>query len=287
VQFYTLTQRETAKPQISRGSDCLRCHLSLTTMDVPGLMIRSLPTFTDGQISPQLGNFTPDHRSPFAERWGGWYVTGDLGRIEHMGNLLLQRSADANTKTSSNSLKLASLESRFDQRGYLTPLSDVVALMTFEHQKQMTNLIVRMGWDARQALSMPRTDENRRIISALLESDARELVRYLLFIDEPPLPNPISGSTFADEFAARGPFDKQGRSLRQFDLKQRLMRYPCSYMIYSKAFDELPDEARAAVYRRLWDILSGADRSVAAGNLSANDRRAVLEILRATKSDLP
>jgi hypothetical protein len=287
IQFYTLTQRQTAKPQIARGGDCLRCHLSLTSMGVPGLLIRSLPTYTDGQTNPQLGNFTPDHRTPFTERWGGWYVTGDLGRIEHMGNLLLERSVDASTKASGNSLNLASLESRFDQRGYLTPLSDVVALMTFEHQKQMTNLIVRVGWDARQVLAMPRSDENRRITAAVLDSDAREFVDYLLFVDEPPLPNPINGSSFQTEFAARGPFDRQGRSLRQFDLKQRLMRYPCSYMIYSAAFDELPDEARAAVYRRLWDVLSGADQSAAVKKWSAEDRRTVLDILRATKFGLP
>jgi hypothetical protein len=159
--------------------------------------------------------------------------------------------------------------------------------MTFEHQKQMTNLIVRLGWDTRQALSMPRTDENRRMGSTLLESGAREFVDYLLFVDEPPLPAAISDSTFADEFASRGPFDKQGRSLRQFDLKQRLMRYPCSYMIYSQAFDALPDEARAAVYRRLWNVLTGSDQGSTVRNLSAKDRRAIVEILRDTKPDLP
>jgi hypothetical protein len=158
--------------------------------------------------------------------------------------------------------------------------------MTFEHQKQLTNLLVRMGWDARQVLALAHTEENRRIVTALLDSDARELVDFLLFIDEAPLPDAIGPSTFADEFAGRGPFDRQGRSLRQFDLRRRLMRYPCSYMIYSAAFDELPAEARAAVYRRLWDVLSGADQS-AAEKLSVADRRAVLEILRATKAGLP
>lgn len=285
VQFYTLTQRDTPAPRITRGSDCLRCHVSLASMDVPGLLLRSVPTFENGQINPQLGNFAPDHRTAFAERWGGWYVTGELGHIAHMGNLLLSTTANPDlTITASN--PVASLEKRFDQRGYLTPFSDVVALMTFEHQKHMTNLLVRLGWDAQHALALPRTEQNQRIIAALLESSARELVDYLLFVDEAPLPNAIGPSTFAVEFAARGPFDKQGRSLRQFDLKTRLMRYPCSYMIYSRAFDELPIEARAAVYRRLWDVLSDGDSS-AARKLSTKDRRAILEILRATKSGLP
>jgi hypothetical protein len=112
-------------------------------------------------------------------------------------------------------------------------------------------------------------------------------VDYLLFVDEAPLPDAIGLSAFAEDFASRGPFDKQGRSLRQFDLVRRLMRYPCSYMIYSRAFDELPNEARAAVYRRLWIVLTGADQSAAGKTLSAADRRAILEILRATKPGLP
>jgi len=287
VQFYTLTQKESAAPRITRGGDCLRCHVSASSMEVPGLLLRSLPTFENGQTFPQLGNFTPDHRTPFAERWGGWYVTGDLGRIEHMGNILLRNSGDTSVKTVADGPAVISLEGRFDQRGYPTPFSDVVALMTFEHQKQMTNLLVRIGWDARQALALPPTADNQRIVAALLASNAREFVDYLLFVDEVPLPNTIGFSKFAVEFAARGPFDKQGRSLRQFDLKRRLMRYPCSYMIYSAAFDELPDAARDAVYRRLWEALSGADQGAAGKSLSASDRRAILEILRATKRGLP
>jgi hypothetical protein len=250
-------------------------------------MLRSLPTFDNGQTFPQLGNSTPDHRTPFNERWGGWYVTGNLGRIEHMGNILLRNRGDTTAKTTASGPAVTSLEKRFDQRGYPTPFSDVVALMTFEHQKHMTNLLVRIGWDARQTLAWPRTAGNQRVSAALLASNAREFVDYLLFVDEAPLPNAIASSKFAEEFSARGPFDMQGRSLRQFDLKRRLMRYPCSYMIYSEAFDELPAEARDAVYRRLWEVLKGADQSAAAKSLSAADRKAVLEILRATKAGLP
>lgn len=285
VQFYTLTQRDTPAPRVARSADCLRCHVSLASMDVPGLLLRSVPTFENGQINPQLGNFNPDHRSPFTERWGGWYVTGELGHIEHMGNLLLKNTANPDVKTTSSNPMVESLAKRFDQRGYLTPFSDVVALMTFEHQKHMTNLLVRIGRDARHALALPRTEENKRIVAALLESSARELVDYLLFVDETPLPNAIGTSAFAEEFASRGPFDKQGRSLRQFDLKTRLMRYPCSYLIYSMAFDELPAEARDAIYRRLWKVLSDATQGEK--SFTSSDRQAVLQILRATKPGLP
>ena len=77
----------------------------------------------------------------------------------------------------------------------------------------------------------------------------------LLFVGEPPLTAPVAGtSTFAADFAQRGPTDSQGRSLRQLDLQTRLLRYPCSYLIYSESFDALPPAVRDRVLRRLWSV---------------------------------
>jgi hypothetical protein len=110
----------------------------------------------------------------------------------------------------------------------------------------------------------------------------------MLFVDEAPIASRIQGTSgFATSFSERGPRDSQGRSLRQLDLTTRLLRYPCSYMIYSAQFDTLPAEARTAVYERLWAILSGKDRDTRYRHLSTADRRAVLDILRETKRDLP
>jgi hypothetical protein len=162
-----------------------------------------------------------------------------------------------------------------------------VALMVLEHQSRMVNLITRLGWEARVAAhdaSATGTAAAPRVRAA-----AADLVDYLLFSDEEPLPEPVRGSSgFADRFAARGPSDARKRSLFQLDLARWLFRYPCSYMIYSPAFDALPDDAKDAVYRRLWDVLSGnaAARS-ASRQLSAADRLAVVQILRDTKPDLP
>jgi hypothetical protein len=110
-----------------------------------------------------------------------------------------------------------------------------------------------------------------------------EIVDYMLFVDEARLNSPVRGTLgFEEKFAAQGPFDGKGRSLRQFDLERRIMRYPCSYMIYSAAFEGLPAEAKDAIYRRMWQVLSSENR-----RLSAQDRRAIVEILRDTKKDLP
>ena len=110
----------------------------------------------------------------------------------------------------------------------------------------------------------------------------------MLFINEAPIGDTLKGSSgFAERFERQGPHDRAGRSLRQFDLRHRLMRYPCSYLIYSPTFDSLPGSAKHAIYRRLWHVLSGEDRAPQYRRLSLGDRRAIVEILRDTKHDLP
>jgi hypothetical protein len=148
--------------------------------------------------------------------------------------------------------------------------------MVFDHQMHMSNLITRIGWEAR---ANP---------SAVLLDSAREFVDYLLFVDETPLQGPLRGTSgFAERFAAQGPRDGKGRSLRDLDLRHRTFRYPCSYMIYSAAFEALPGEAKEAIYRRMWQILSGAEHSPKYARLTVADRRAIFEILSETKKDLP
>jgi hypothetical protein len=244
--------------------------------------------------------FVVDHRSPLAERWGGWYVTGRAGSVQHAGNVPVIVSAAQLAAKRGLTPRLASVAGAFDTRGYLTPHSDVVALMVLAHQTRMTNLITRVGWEARVAVGVParqasparpagpaRQDEAGAAPARVAEA-ARDLVDYLLFVDEAPLSGRIEGSSsFAEEFAAAGPRDRKGRSLRQLDLERRLMRYPCSYMIYTPAFDALPPLALDAVYRRLWQILSGDVRGPVYARLSLADRQAIVEILRETRPALP
>jgi hypothetical protein len=187
---------------------------------------------------------------------------------------------------------LASLEGRFDLTGYLSPYSDVVALMVLEHQTHAINLLTRLGWEARLAAFEQRTGAlarpGRDTPSARVQGAVDELVDYLLFVDEAPLPGTISGSSgFAQKFSARGPRDQTGRSLRQLDLVRRLMRFPCSYVIYDDAFDALVEAAKQAVYERMWQILSGEAKEQRYARLSAGDRRAIVEILHDTKKGLP
>ena len=282
IIFYSLDQAPVAKPQFTRRDDCLTCHDSNAAAGVPGMLVRSNFTAPDGTIMPWLGNYVSDHRSPLEERWGGWYVTGKSGAVRHMGNAMVTERNKPESPGTDKTLNLLSLQGKFNTDAYLSPYSDIVALMIFEHQMHMMNLFTRIGWLTRAGLYHHDLDRDA------LRQSADELVDYLLFVDEAPLPDAIRGTSgFSKKFSSEGPHDSKGRSLRQLDLERRLMRYPCSYMIYSDAFDGLPPEARDAVYARMWHILSGTEKDRKYSRLSLADRQAVLEILRETKKGLP
>jgi hypothetical protein len=268
----------------------LRCHRSDVSLGVPGMIVRSFYTMSDGAPKLILGGSTTDHRSPFDERWGGWYVTGSIAHARHMGNAMLADQDHPEAMISDQTLNVKSLEGKFDTNAYLSSHSDIVALLVFNHQMYMTNLITRVGWEVRCALYDKVTD---RALATLLRESANELVDYLLFVDEAPLPGPVHGTSgFAEKFAAEGPLDSHGRSLRQLDLQKHLLRYPCSYMIYGKAFDSMPEQARSAIYQRMWQVLSGQtfsdkEKGSRYARLSLADRKAIVEILRETKPGLP
>lgn len=266
VQFYVLVRA--AQPAFAESQGCLRCHQGAVTLGVPGFLVSSVHPVS--QTRSEHGNsFMTDHRTPLSGRWGGWYVTGTSGSQTHLGNntnlVDPVRSGGPSALPTQN---LTSVTEMFDTSRYLAPTSDIVALMTLEHQTRMTNLMIRVGWDSRRGIAQDQVNH-----------EIEEMLDYMLFTDEEPLKAPVKGvSTFTETFARRGPRDSQGRSLRDFDLKTRLFRYPLSYMIYSAAFDGMPAAARDRVYRRLYERLS-ADPSATA--------RAILEIVRATKPDLP
>ena len=283
VVFYTLDQRQTAKPQLTRETSCLTCHLSQNTQNVPGMLTFTTQSIPQDKYSYASG-FQTDHRTPIPERWGGWFVTGQAGGL-HLGNTEVPQTLRPPSGAALRPRALDSLKGVFDLRGFPSAHSDVVALMMLEHQATMTNLLTRVGWEARIAEHKPVRGEQT---TQALDDAIRELVDYLLFVDEAPLPAGIRGTSgYAAAFSARGPRDGKGRSLRELDLQRRLLRYPCSYMVYSPAFDALPDKAKAAVYETMWSVLSGRITGEPYTRLSQADRRAIVEILRATRPGLP
>jgi hypothetical protein len=171
-----------------------------------------------------------------------------------------------------------------DTRGCFSSSSDIVALLVFDHQMHAINLLTRLNWESRVASSNGRAS----VSDTSLRDLVNELADYLLFVDEAPPSVPLTPRQgFAENLESKTPKDRHGRSLGQLDLVNRLLRYPCSYMVYSEAFDGLAPAVREAVYRRMLDNLSQKDRLTAPARQIADDRRAILEILRDTKSDFP
>lgn len=296
--FYIVEEKDATNPGFLRAElDCTQCHVTTNTRRVPGVFVRSIHPKASGAQAFRAPSYNSGHESPFEERFGGWYVTGRHGRQRHMGNVTLGKSDDAADLDREAGANVTDLSKFFDVAPYLTKHSDIVAHLVLAHQTQMHNLITLLNFKVRtaehaEATALPAgrrelehfSDNNRKQIA----DAAEDVVRYLLFADEAPLHDPVEGtSTFATEFAARGPFDDQGRSLRQFDLQKRIFKYPCSYLIYTESFDALPQLAKDLVYERLFEVLTGQDRSPAFARLSRSDREAVLEILVATKPGLP
>ena len=279
--FYTLDQSPSAHPALIRRSECIQCHVGAATLGGPGLVIRSTPVSHDGGQILSAHAYVTDHRSPLEHRWGGWYVTGKSGSQQHRGNQTIESAGDADDQDLSPGTNILDLRPYFDTGEYLRPDSDIVSLMVLEHQTRMVNLFMRLGWETRLA-------EAAHSDPARLNPTVEEVVKYLLFAEETKLKAPIEGSAdYVRDFTAAGPRDHQGRSLREFDLKTRMFRYPCSFLIYSQQFDSLPPVALAKVYSRLGEVLSGKDQSPVYARLTAADRQAIREILRDTKSNLP
>jgi len=289
VVFYTLPQVEVPTPRFAlRTTECISCHVGGYTLGVPGLLVRSVHPDQSGTPA-RTPSYITDHRSPLEERWGGWYVSGTHGSATHMGNATYLRGGRPYPLVGTETLNVTKLAPYISRQKYLRDTSDIVSLMVLEHQTRMTNLITRLGYETRIALHDDMTEggmtpEAEQAIARTVE----ELVRYTLFVDEAPLEAPVAGDPeFVQAFEARGLTDEQGRSLHQLDLETRLLRYPCSYLIHSEAMRALPAPAKDRVYRRLWEVLTGRDKSEDFASLSAQDRTAIHEILAATEPDLP
>jgi hypothetical protein len=283
--FYTLDLSNAAHPVFDRRDVCLQCHMGPATTGVPGILISTVFPSTDGTPAFKEGLVVTDARTPISERWGGWYVTGLAGTQQHRGNAIAPDPSRAGLLDMRNSLNLTSLEKRFDSSNYLAKTSDIVALMVYEHQTHMTNLITRIGWDVRIAQQEGKiaTEATQTTLNAEIE----QMVEYMLFANEAKIREPIEGtSTFTKTFAARGPRDAKGRSLRDFDLNTRIFRYPLSYLIYGEPFDAMPAWALDRIYRRLYDVLTSQTDSPYP-RLTHDDREAILQILRDTKKNLP
>ena len=288
--FYTLEQQSDEPPRFRRQTEaCLICHGSSATQGFPGHLVRSVYPDPEGQPIFSLGTSRVDHSTPLAKRWGGWYVTGSNPGREHLGNLILPKNTRYQPSGNPYGTECNDLGRFFETGEYPSKHSDLVALMVLEHQAEVHNRLTRVALETRLALHQqeefdrilgrqekgPSESTGRRIDSA-----CESLVEHLFFADEAPLGGKVSGTSgFAAEFQAKGARNGRGRSLRDFDLTDRMFRYPLSYMVLSQAFERLPAEAKARAVARIRQILleGSADKKYA--HLTPETRGRIGEVL--------
>jgi hypothetical protein len=261
--FYTLDNVKSDHPQFDRRDVCLQCHHGPATAGVPGIMVASVYPDSSGMPFARLGMPATDHRTRFDERWGGWYVTGTHGGMRHRGNAVARDRLAPDVLEMRDAQNQTDLSKKFDITPYLEKTSDIVALMTQEHQTRKTNLLKRLNWE-------------KRIDGKASDATIEVAAKYMTFQDEAKMLDTVKGSsTFQQTFPQRGPRDPQGRSLRDYDLQTRLFKYPLSYMIYSDVFDALPAETKDRLYAKVLE------------KIKPDARKDILEIVTATKPNVP
>ena len=264
-----------------REGSCLRCHGGSLSPDIPGLFTRSLVTAKSGEPFPDQGLELVDDATPFAHRWGGWYVTGYTGSEDHRGNAF-GAEKDGRIEFHPSGARPRELSGFFDTSQFLAGTSDILALMVLEHQTAMHNSLTRATQRMREALAA--SDPGAAAgVAAVVESSAQDILDHLLFRGAAPLPENIGGSeAFRRVFAARAHRSKEGDSLRDFSPRGRLFANRCSFLIYSDAFTALPSPIREKVLSRLGSVLRGDAASGAYAYLGSDERRRIREVLADT-----
>jgi len=279
--FYFIEQEKVRKPKFVRSADCLSCHGGQRSLGVPGHFVRSVPTDPTGELITLEEVRDISHCTPLKDRWAGFYVTGNHGKQPHRGNLIGEKDLDQFKKDPLFKANIFDLSPYFDTTKYHGKGSDILALMVLEHQTHMHNYVARLNIEAQQMLA---AYGHVRYIRSQVDA----FLRYLLFTEEFPLTDPIEGNPeFARDFTARAIRDSKGRSLRDLDCKTRLLKYPCSFVIYSPSFDAIAAPIKEVMLQKLHDILTGKNQDAQFARLTSGDRKAILEILIETKPTLP
>lgn len=273
---------------VRQTEDCFSCHANGRTEDVPGVLVRSV--FPDGEGRPLLafGSHLVDHATPIQDRWGGYYVTGSVG-MPHLGN----RTYQDGPQPSPEQRDIDKLPAGVDVRGYLRPTSDVVSLLVLEHQCRIHNLLHAAGLNYRRAGFMerlldPESDLTRGSAATIARSFAEKIVGAMFYADEAELGDGVEGDArYQDDFRKSLPAARDGKSLGDFRLLGRMMKLRCSHMVYSEAFRNLPAAVRAAVLRRMREVLTADSPAQEFAYLKPRERREIDQILTETLPGYP
>ena len=279
--FFTLEQKETETPVFNREYElCLRCHdsLSLSGGGTPRFIMSSNYTGILGQLVSHEGSVMTTSRTPIRSRWGGWFVSGLHGEQKHLGNVIIESAADLSDERLATSGNLFSIAEVSNLAPYISPFSDIVALMVIEHQIEVQNEIARVNFQSRTLLA--DNEINDIELNDELLSIAEGLIDSLFMTGQPEFLARINGTSgFSENFMSRGKKDSQGRSLRELDLSKSLFKYPFSYLIYSDAYASLPKKVREIIGQRIKEVLSPEYSGDFYPHISPSSKIIIAEIL--------
>ena len=287
--FFQRPLKDKRSPLFIRDKVCLECHAGSATNFLPGPLGRSVFPDIRGRSLGSVDSYELiGHNVPISERWGGWYVTGAHPSLKHMGNSIAYRSSNK------KELKLKVMKSKldsdriFESSKYPNSDSDIVALLIFDHQVGIHYELVEAAYKARQAIynSEKLGGSNEAELEEAISSITDNLVSHLLMKDETKLSGEVLSlsrdSTFIGNFKNTSKNDSEGRSLRDLDLKNRIFKYPCSYMIYSKSFTALPEILRNSIFKQIRGVLSNKIKVGEYDYISDEKKLELLEILGET-----
>jgi hypothetical protein len=278
--YYLLDLPRGPRPMvIQRSTRCMNCHAEFEIGRVPGLLIKSVVPGPGGGSLEGFRQENTGHSVPFKDRFGGWHLTGKHGIKQHWGNLV-------GTLSPAGLKKIPNPPGRqFRWATYPVPTSDVLAHLLHEHQVGFVNRAVKATYDVRAALHTGGGKTTPQA-EALTAKHARALTRYLLFADEVPLPaGGIGGDALLKkDFLKRARKAKDGASLRDFDLRTRIFKHRCSYMIHSAAFAGLPAPLKQRVFVNLRTALAPGKPHPDSMHLPAAEKNAIAKILTETKA---
>ena len=280
--FYVVEAGAKGEPRIERDTNqCMTCHATSRTENVPGLMIRSVFADEGGHPLLHLGTTDIDHANPLAQRWGGWHVTG-RSALPHLGNRTFEEESDLSPLPADKD----DLKGVLDVAKYPRPTSDIVSLLVLEHQCHMHNLLNAASLNYRRSRHFseiidPGPDPDSGSAGSVADSWAKSITECIFFKDEADLDEGVEGDpAFQKAFAARFPATKDGKSLVDFRLYGRIFKHRCSYMVYSDAFRNLPAGVKSRVFARMRAALAGEDPDI--GWLSSSERKKISAILEET-----
>ncbi len=285
--FYLIDLGSPRKPlRVERNiNDCLSCHATGNTENVPGMLVRSVYPDLNGRALLSMGTGLINHQTPVAERWGGYYVTGAIS-LQHLGN----RTYVEGQQPEPARYAWKDLIGKFDTSKYPRPASDIVALMVLEHQCQAHNLMTAASMNYKRAFYLgkvldPNGNPDDGSAGQVADHAAEKIVEWFLFSGEADQgADGVEGNDeFQKQFEASVPHATNGDSLSDFQLNGRLFKNRCSYMIYSEAFRQLPERVKSRVIAGLRKVLEATSDEDSHQEIKLSERHRTARILHETR----